>query len=135
MLSQAAHRHHLSRGCVAEVKPAELKTMVLGGELVFKMCRLHLVLLLPEVQTLSNLQHDRCVIVHLCAIMSVANPALMVVIFLQVCGSLVEPIAGYFDKVFVMSEDVAVRQSRLALLRDTAGVTSGIIDFAELPGF
>ena len=59
----------------------------------------------------------------------------MVMISLQVCGSLVEPIAGYFDKVFVMSEDVAVRQSRLALLRDIASVTRGIIDFAELPGF
>lgn len=56
-------------------------------------------------------------------------------LLLQVADSLAEPIAEYFDKVFVMSEDAAVRQSRLALLRDIANLTSGIVDFAELPGF
>ena len=51
------------------------------------------------------------------------------------CNALVDPIGRYFDKVFVMSEDADVRQSRLALLRDIANLSSGIIDFAELPGF
>ena len=60
---------------------------------------------------------------------------LRVVLTLQVCNALVDPIAAYFDKVFVMSEDAAVRQSRLALLRDLAELSHGIIDFAELPGF
>ncbi len=54
---------------------------------------------------------------------------------LQACDGLVDPIAAYFEKVFVMSEDVAVRQSRLALLRDIASLPHGILDFAELPGF
>lgn len=60
---------------------------------------------------------------------------ILVFLVLQVADLLTQPIAEYFDKVFVMSEDAAVRQSRLALLRDIANLTGGIIDFAELPGF
>ena len=46
-----------------------------------------------------------------------------------------EPTGAYFDKVFVMSEDAAVRQNRLSLLRDIAQLPQGIVDFAQLPGF
>jgi glycyl-tRNA synthetase len=53
----------------------------------------------------------------------------------QVSQGLVAPTAAYFDKVFVMSEDDAVRQNRLALLRDIADLPKGIINFAQLPGF
>jgi len=38
-------------------------------------------------------------------------------------------------QVFVMCDDAAVRQSRLALLRDVAALPRGILDLAELPGF
>ena len=55
--------------------------------------------------------------------------------FLSCCEDLVEPLNAYFDKVFVMTEDEAVRQSRLALLRDVASLPSGILSLAELPGF
>ena len=54
---------------------------------------------------------------------------------MQVSQGLVAPTAAYFDKVFVMSEDDAVRQNRLALLRDIAALPKGIINFAQLPGF
>lgn len=53
----------------------------------------------------------------------------------QVSQELPKPTAAYFDKVFVMSEDEAVRQNRLAMLRDIGNLPAGIIDFAQLPGF
>ena len=53
----------------------------------------------------------------------------------QVSQELPEPTAAYFDKVFVMSEDEAVRQNRLAMLRDIGDLPVGIINFAQLPGF
>jgi glycyl-tRNA synthetase len=48
---------------------------------------------------------------------------------------LVAPIDAFFDKVFVMCEDEKVRNNRLALLRDVAGVTKGFVDLSQLPGF
>ena len=53
----------------------------------------------------------------------------------QVSQELTKPTAAYFDKVFVMSEDEAVRQNRLAMLRDIGDLPEGIINFAQLPGF
>ena len=53
----------------------------------------------------------------------------------QVCAALVEPTDAFFDKVFVMCDDEGMRRNRLALLRDIAALPSGIINFAELPGF
>ena len=55
--------------------------------------------------------------------------------FLSCCEDLVEPLNAYFEKVFVMTDNEAVRQSRLALLRDVATLPSGILSLAELPGF
>lgn len=54
---------------------------------------------------------------------------------LQASQGLIGPTGAFFDSVFVMSEDEAVRQNRLALLRDIAALPMGIIDFAQLPGF
>ena len=45
------------------------------------------------------------------------------------------PVDAYFEQVFVMCDDEAVRQSRLALLRDIGALPSGIVNFAMLPGF
>ncbi len=51
----------------------------------------------------------------------------------------VEPVAGpvdaFFDTVFVMCEDAAVRANRLALLREVAALPCGVLDLAQLPGF
>lgn len=55
--------------------------------------------------------------------------------FLRVTEALIMPLDAYFEYVFVMCDDEAVRQSRLALLRDVAKLSSGIIDLSELPGF
>ncbi len=38
-------------------------------------------------------------------------------------------------QVFVMCEDEALRRNRLALLRDLAGITAGLADLSQLPGF
>lgn len=48
---------------------------------------------------------------------------------------LVAPIDAFFDKVFVMCDVERVRNNRLALLRDVAGVTKGVVDLSQLPGF
>lgn len=55
--------------------------------------------------------------------------------FLEAAAGLVAPIDAFFEKVFVMTEDEAVRRNRLALLRDVAGVTGGFFDLSQLPGF
>eukprot|EP00898_Chlorokybus_atmophyticus_P000855 jgi/Chlat1/1770/Chrsp134S00111 len=55
--------------------------------------------------------------------------------FVSASQELLQPIAAFFDNVFVMAEDEAVRQNRLALLREVASLPVGILDFAELPGF
>jgi glycyl-tRNA synthetase beta subunit len=51
----------------------------------------------------------------------------------------VEPVAGavdaFFDTVFVMCDDAAVRANRLALLREVAALPRGVLDLAQLPGF
>ena len=38
-------------------------------------------------------------------------------------------------QVFVMSEDMAVRNNRLAMLSELAGLTRGFADLSQLPGF
>jgi glycyl-tRNA synthetase len=53
----------------------------------------------------------------------------------QVSQGLVAPTAAYFDKVFVMTDDEAVRRNRLGLLRDIAELPKGVLNFAQLPGF
>lgn len=58
-----------------------------------------------------------------------------IVPFLEVCNQMVEPIDQFFDKVFVMSENEAVRSNRLCLLKRVANLTQGILNFSELPGF
>lgn len=55
--------------------------------------------------------------------------------FLAAATPLVDPMNAYFDKVFVMTDDMQVKNNRLALLQKTALLAEGILDFAELPGF
>jgi glycyl-tRNA synthetase len=38
-------------------------------------------------------------------------------------------------QVFVMCEDEAVRNNRLALLSSVAGLQKGVVDLSQLPGF
>ena len=55
--------------------------------------------------------------------------------FLAATAELVEPVDAYFDKVFVMTDNEQVKRSRLALLRQIASLSEGILDFSQLPGF
>ncbi|KAK9794936.1 hypothetical protein WJX73_001985 [Symbiochloris irregularis] len=55
--------------------------------------------------------------------------------FLAACSDLSDPTSAYFDKVFVMCDDEAVRTNRLTMLTQLAKLPRGIMDFAELPGF
>ena len=48
---------------------------------------------------------------------------------------LAAPSEAFFDDVFVMAEDPALRANRLALCRAVAALPAGIVDFSELPGF
>ena len=45
------------------------------------------------------------------------------------------PVADFFDGVFVMCEDEAVRANRLALLKAVASLADGVAKLEELPGF
>ena len=55
--------------------------------------------------------------------------------FLAATAELVEPVDAYFDKVFVMTDDEQTKQNRLALLKQVASLSDGILDFTQLPGF
>eukprot|EP00878_Enallax_costatus_P022661 GHUV01024061.1.p1 GENE.GHUV01024061.1~~GHUV01024061.1.p1 ORF type:complete len:440 (+),score=146.68 GHUV01024061.1:25-1344(+) len=55
--------------------------------------------------------------------------------WLAAVQGLVAPIDAFFDKVFVMCDDEKVRNNRLALLRNVAGVAKGFVDMSMLPGF
>jgi glycyl-tRNA synthetase len=55
--------------------------------------------------------------------------------FLAATADLVEPVDAYFDKVFVMTDNEQVKRNRLALLRQIASLSEGILDFSQLPGF
>ena len=63
------------------------------------------------------------------------TPDITLAEWLQVAQELVSPIDRFFDEVFVMAEDEALRRNRLALLQDVVAVTAGVLDLAELPGF
>ena len=49
--------------------------------------------------------------------------------------ALQHPINAFFDKVFVMADDEAVRGNRLALLKRVADLPTGIADLTQLQGF
>jgi glycyl-tRNA synthetase len=55
--------------------------------------------------------------------------------FLEAAQALAAPLDTYFEKVFVMCEDEAVRRNRLAFLREVASLTKGFADLSQLPGF
>lgn len=55
--------------------------------------------------------------------------------WLAAVQELVAPIDAFFDKVYVMCSDEKVRNNRLALLRDVAGIARGFVDLSMLPGF
>jgi glycyl-tRNA synthetase len=44
-------------------------------------------------------------------------------------------INNFFDKVLVMAEDPAVKENRLALLQQIAGLANGLADLSKLEGF
>jgi len=55
--------------------------------------------------------------------------------FLAEAAKLQGPVGAFMDGVFVMAEDDRVRANRLALLRDVAQLSRGIVDLSLLPGF
>jgi glycyl-tRNA synthetase len=54
---------------------------------------------------------------------------------MAVLRPLAKPIDAFFDQVFVMVEDQAVRENRLALLQRIAGLPSGIVDLTQVLGY
>jgi glycyl-tRNA synthetase len=55
--------------------------------------------------------------------------------FLNIVVKLIPSINTFFDKVLVMAEDEKVRQNRLALVKQIAGLSDGIADLSKLEGF
>ena len=45
------------------------------------------------------------------------------------------PIDEFFDNVFVMAKDEAIKTNRLALCKRVASLTDGIVDLSEVQGF
>ncbi|MEW5828380.1 MAG: glycine--tRNA ligase subunit beta, partial [Chloroflexota bacterium] len=54
---------------------------------------------------------------------------------LNIVVALIPAINKFFDEVLVMAEDEAVRQNRLALVGQIAGLSDGIADLSKLEGF
>ena len=55
--------------------------------------------------------------------------------FLEIVVELIPSINNFFDKVLVMSEDDTVRNNRLALVSQIAGLSRGLADLSKLEGF
>lgn len=49
--------------------------------------------------------------------------------------NLLPAISLFFDKVLVMDKDETVRQNRLALVGQVAGLAAGLADLSRLEGF
>ena len=56
-------------------------------------------------------------------------------VLLDASVAIVAPTAAFFENVFVMAEDEAIRANRLALLREAADLPKGVLDLSCLPGF
>jgi glycyl-tRNA synthetase len=54
---------------------------------------------------------------------------------LNIVLKLIPSINTFFDKVLVMAEDARIRQNRLALVGQIAGLSAGIADLSKLEGF
>ena len=54
---------------------------------------------------------------------------------MAVLGPLARPIDAFFAKVFVMVDDQAVRENRLALLQRIAALSKGIVDLTKVLGY
>jgi glycyl-tRNA synthetase len=55
--------------------------------------------------------------------------------FLNIVLKLIPSINAFFDKVLVMAEDQAVRENRLGLVGQIAGLARGLADLSKLEGF
>jgi glycyl-tRNA synthetase len=55
--------------------------------------------------------------------------------FLNIVVKLIPSINAFFDKVLVMAEDPAVRENRLGLVGQIAGLARGLADLSKLEGF
>jgi glycyl-tRNA synthetase len=55
--------------------------------------------------------------------------------FLGIVLKLIPSINAFFDKVLVMAEDEKIKQNRLALVGQIAGLAGGIADLSKLEGF
>jgi len=55
--------------------------------------------------------------------------------FLNIIIKLIPSINAFFDKVLVMAEDQAVRENRLGLVGQIAGLARGLADLSKLEGF
>ncbi|KAL3155346.1 hypothetical protein ABBQ38_010907 [Trebouxia sp. C0009 RCD-2024] len=68
-------------------------------------------------------------------VVSQVNRDMSIQDFLTTTSVLIAPVDAYFDKVFVMTDDQHVKKNRLAMLRQIAALSDGILDFTQLPGF
>ena len=55
--------------------------------------------------------------------------------FFAALAGLIAPITAFFDKVLVMHEDQAIRQTRQALLQRIWHLADGIVDLSKVEGF
>ena len=55
--------------------------------------------------------------------------------FITIFTPLVKLITAFFDKVLVMADDQALKESRLGLLQRIAALAEGVADFSKLEGF
>jgi glycyl-tRNA synthetase len=55
--------------------------------------------------------------------------------FLNIVVKLIPSINAFFDKVLVMADDERIRQNRLALVGQIAGLSRGLADLSKLEGF
>jgi glycyl-tRNA synthetase len=55
--------------------------------------------------------------------------------FFELFTPLIPLITDFFDNVLVMDEDQKIRENRLGMLQEIAGLAEGILDMTRLEGF
>ena len=66
---------------------------------------------------------------------SVLDKERTIPVFLTQLVKMIPAINAFFDAVLVMDENIQVRQNRLGMLQELAGMASGLADFSCLEGF
>ena len=85
--------------------------------------------------SLFDCDEERALAAALADVRATLGPSPSVAAFVEAAAGLAAPVDAFFERVFVMCDDTAVRANRLALLTQVAGLAEGVMRLEDFPGF